>query len=437
VDLKKRPEIANMAKSNLFISIHVNSSAAKVTNASGSEIYMIGESKSEEAMEVAKRENSVIMYESDYKTKYDGFDPESEDSYIIFSFIASKFSQQSLGFAKVLQKDLKTIGKTLDRGVKQAGFWVLHQTNMPSVLIELGFINNPNDREYMLSESGQRSLASAIYNAFLTYKNNFLASQLQPEEIEEPETAALVTSSDYNNTDDSDFVQKEATPITKSASQFTSYEQSELPYGARYDNQTGTPPVSASENTYTDNSLQETDEYLFAPEPEEQPVATLPVYPYSQQPVQQTPVQQTPVQQIPVQQTPVQQTPAQQIPVQQTPVQIPRQQTVTTVQTMQPAPLPGSQYQPQQPPQQPPLPVYNAAQIEYRVQFLTSTDELPFNSPRLKGLQDIQYYTDNGVYKYTAGSTPVMEEAVKLKNSIKQKFADAFVVKFQNGKRIK
>lgn len=173
VDLKKRAQIANRAKANLFISIHTNSTKDRVTKAIGADTYILGLARSEENLEVAKRENSVILLEDDYSTKYEGFDPKSPESYIIFEFMTNKFMEQSLQFASFVQSDFKSVAKRSDRGVRQAGFLVLRETSMPSVLIELGFINNQNEAKFLSSKAGQQSMATAIYSGFKKYKREF------------------------------------------------------------------------------------------------------------------------------------------------------------------------------------------------------------------------------------------------------------------------
>lgn len=173
VDLNRRAAIANKAKANLFISIHTNSTAAKTTSVSGADTYILGLTRSAENLEVAKRENSVILLEDDYSTKYQGFDPNSPESYIIFEFMTNKYMEQSLNFAGLVQKDFKNKAKRVDRGVRQAGFLVLRQTSMPSVLIELGFINNPTEAKFLSTANGQKTMAKAIYSGFNNYKREF------------------------------------------------------------------------------------------------------------------------------------------------------------------------------------------------------------------------------------------------------------------------
>lgn len=188
VDLDRRADIANKAKANLFISIHTNSTAAKTTNASGADTYILGLARSGENLEVAKRENSVILLEDNYTKKYEGFDPNSTESYIIFEFMTNKFMEQSLQFADFVQRDFKRVAKRNDRGVRQAGFLVLRKSSMPSVLIELGFINNPTEAQFLASKSGQKSMATAIYSGFKRFKRDFDKKQgrfvAAPDDVE-------------------------------------------------------------------------------------------------------------------------------------------------------------------------------------------------------------------------------------------------------------
>ncbi|MDR1729057.1 MAG: N-acetylmuramoyl-L-alanine amidase [Prevotellaceae bacterium] len=171
IPLDERPRIANKAKADLFISIHTN--AAKNKAASGTETYVIGSSSSAANMEVAMRENSVILYEEDYQTRYEGFDPNSSESYIMFDFMQFTFLDQSLHLAACIQDEFKTTCNREDRGVKQAGFLVLKQASMPSILVELGYISNQEEEKHLNKKASQKKLAEAIYNAFLVYKTNY------------------------------------------------------------------------------------------------------------------------------------------------------------------------------------------------------------------------------------------------------------------------
>ena len=145
IPLDRRAEIANNAKADLFISIHTNSVAGGKT-VKGASTWTLGLAKSDANLEVAKRENSVILYESDYKTRYAGFNPNSAESYIIFEFMQDKYMSQSVHLASLVQKEFRHTCKRADRGVHQAGFLVLKASAMPSILVELGFISNPEEK---------------------------------------------------------------------------------------------------------------------------------------------------------------------------------------------------------------------------------------------------------------------------------------------------
>lgn len=166
--LAERAEVANKNKADLFISIHSNALTDK--RLYGAETYVLGQTMDEANLQVAMKENSVITLESDYQTKYEGFDPNSAESYIIFSLMQNTYLKQSTEFATLVQGQFRDRVGRKDRGVRQAGFVVLWRTTMPSVLIELGYITNPEEEKFLMSEQGQDYLASAIYRAFRDYK---------------------------------------------------------------------------------------------------------------------------------------------------------------------------------------------------------------------------------------------------------------------------
>lgn len=170
VPLHRRADIANAAKADLFISIHTNSVASRNSRVSGTETYTLGLHRTEDNLEVAKKENSVILIEDDYKQRYAGFNPNSSESYIIFEFLQDKYMAQSVNFAQLVQKQFRQSARRIDKGVHQAGFLVLRETTMPSVLIELGYITNAAEEQYLLSDKGSSALAQSIYQAFLRYK---------------------------------------------------------------------------------------------------------------------------------------------------------------------------------------------------------------------------------------------------------------------------
>ena len=169
IPLARRAEIANDVKADLFISIHTNSVGGN-RNVQGASTWTLGLAKSDANLEVAKRENAVILYEDDYKTRYAGFNPNSAESYIIFEFMQDKYMSQSVHLASLVQKEFKQHGRRIDRGVHQAGFLVLKASAMPSILVELGFISSPQEERYLNSGNGRKTLANSIFRAFLTYK---------------------------------------------------------------------------------------------------------------------------------------------------------------------------------------------------------------------------------------------------------------------------
>lgn len=179
VTLQGRADIANKNRADLFISIHTNSVDAKNPNrksVTGTSVYALGLHKDKNNLDVAKRENSVIELESNHQEKYSGFDPSKDESYIIFEMAQKKNLEQSLRFANYAQKQLVSHAGRADRGVKQAGFWVLWATSMPSVLVELDFICNPKSAAFMGSDEGVKKLAAALCNAVEQYYNSSKAS---------------------------------------------------------------------------------------------------------------------------------------------------------------------------------------------------------------------------------------------------------------------
>ena len=169
IPLEERASIANNAHSNLFLCIHTNSSPSPA--ASGAETYTLGLAKTQANMNVARRENAVILLEDNYKQKYQGFNPNSTDSYIMFEYMQDKYIDRSVQFASDIQTQFSQKANRADRGVRQAGFWVLHRTSMPAVLVEVGYISNQSEEEFITSESGQQRLAESIVAAFGKFKH--------------------------------------------------------------------------------------------------------------------------------------------------------------------------------------------------------------------------------------------------------------------------
>ena len=169
VGLNDRARMANKADANLFISIHVN--AAQNRSAKGAETYTLGieEARTERNLEIAKRENGVILLEDNHEKTYANFNPNSPESYIIFEYMQSEFVKESIHIAQYVQENFANDANRLDRGVRQAGFLVLNATSMPSILVELGYISNAEEAKYLASVTAQQHLSTCISKAFDKY----------------------------------------------------------------------------------------------------------------------------------------------------------------------------------------------------------------------------------------------------------------------------
>jgi N-acetylmuramoyl-L-alanine amidase len=220
IPLHTRADIANKNKADLFVSIHTNA-LPRGRIARGLETYTLGMHRAGSNLEVAKRENSVILIEKDYKQHYEGFDPNSSESYIMFEFMQDKNMAQSVELAKFVQKRVCASADRQDKGVKQAGFLVLRETSMPSCLIELGFITTSDEEQFLNSSDGIDRLGFGIYQAFLDYKRKYDSNVTVPYLAEEPQDVSIpnvVPQEDkQENVSVPVKVQKEpAVPVTKS-----------------------------------------------------------------------------------------------------------------------------------------------------------------------------------------------------------------------------
>ncbi|MDP2336544.1 MAG: N-acetylmuramoyl-L-alanine amidase [Bacteroidota bacterium] len=206
IPLIERSRIANKNKADLFISIHANFCGTPSTR--GTETFVLGLHRSNDNLDVAKKENSVILLEDNYATTYEGFDPNSSESYIMFEMAQDIYMDQSLSFADDIQHQFKSRLENSNRGVKQAGFLVLRQSSMPSVLIETGFISNQAEANYLKSEEGQRNIAQSILDAFRKFKTkNSGANTSVIAESKSPHGNKQVAATEVNNNGSSEFKQ--------------------------------------------------------------------------------------------------------------------------------------------------------------------------------------------------------------------------------------
>lgn len=172
IGLKERAEIANRNKADLFISVHTNALPGG-RQAYGMETYTLGMHRAGDNLDVAKRENAVILIEKDYKQSYQGFNPNSSESYIMFEFMQDRNMANSVDLAKMVQRETCAAANRPDKGVHQAGFLVLRETSMPSCLIELGFITTPDEERLLNDKARIENIATGIYRAFVLYKNKY------------------------------------------------------------------------------------------------------------------------------------------------------------------------------------------------------------------------------------------------------------------------
>lgn len=306
IPLDRRAEIANDAKADLFISIHTNA-LAKNRTAKGASTWTLGLAKSDANLEVAKRENSVILYESDYKTRYAGFNPNSAESYIIFEFMQDKYMSQSVHLASLVQKQFRGTCQRTDRGVHQAGFLVLKASAMPSILVELGFISTPEEEQFLNTESGTTSLANGVYRAFLTYKReqeirlNGSSNTIVPDDTTETGQEATDTAVDTRA--------EVSAPVER--------------------------PVRTSKNVEKNINRETENE-----------------------------------------------------------------------------------------------------EIVFKIQIFTSTQVLGKNDKRLKGLKDVDYYQEGGLYKYFYGASTDYNKVLRTKSTISNQFKDAFIIAFKGNEKI-
>lgn len=190
IPLIERANIANKNKADLFISVHTNA-LPPGRIARGFETYTLGMHRASDNLDVAKRENSVILVEKDYKHTYQGFDPRSAESYIMFELIQGQNMTKSVELAKLIQQNVCTIANRIDKGVHQAGFLVLRETSMPSCLVELGFITTPDEEQSLNSSNTINNIANGLYKAFLAYKNKYSKQIVVPYKKDKAEEIPL------------------------------------------------------------------------------------------------------------------------------------------------------------------------------------------------------------------------------------------------------
>lgn len=307
VTLKGRADLANKAKADLFVSIHTN--AVERGYVKGFEVYTLGMHRAGDNLDVAKRENSVITLESDYKSRYQGFDPNSSESYIMFEYMQDKNMENSVKLAKYIQNSVCKSASRLNKGVHQAGFLVLRETSMPSCLIELGFISTPEEETELNDPIVQDQIARGIFDAFQSYRGRTSNISAMPVVKEQPAASDIsVPQSDNRNVQE---ISAEA--LSKV-----------IPIEQTYESAEQKPQLEKAENK--------------------------------------------------------------EVPV-------------------------------------------------FRVQIMASTRMINKGDALFKGLENVSFYKEGGLYKYTYGVSENYREIYNLRKNILDKFPEAFIIAFKNGEK--
>ena len=370
VTLHERANIANRNKADLFVSIHTNA-LPKGKIARGMETYTLGMHRVADNLDVAKRENSVILYEDNYKQHYEGFDPRSSESYIMFEFLQDRNMAKSVELAKYVQKRACAEAGRPNKGVKQAGFLVLRETSMPSCLVELGFITTPDEENYLNSSDGVDALGRGIYKAFVDYKRKYDRSvtvPFQPDSDDEIRIPSVVPDEDKparqtrrqrrkrekEEAEEAKAVRDDAASIAAELAKARGGEQqAPAEAAAKAGDEVARPGADGSRAMAADgNGAAKVAEAAESqPAPARQPEA-----------------------------------------------------------------------------QQRDVPVF-------KVQIMASGNSLPAGSKQFKGLDGVECYEDGGMYKYTYGSSADYNEIYRLRKSVLDKFPEAFIVAFKGGLR--
>lgn len=456
VTLQGRAEIANRNKANLFISVHTNSSPVGKAAPMGAETYTLGMHRAADNLEVAKRENSVITQENNYKQTYHNFDPRKSESYIIFEFLQDRNMQQSVDLARAIQRNYTSSGRK-NKGVHQAGFLVLRATSMPSVLTELGFISNTEEEKFLHSQEGVATLARAIFEGFKAYRQKHYAQDVAPAENgnDEGEIQTLVAENEQNSDEPSSLDKVRDAVSVPQPVDVSTLKAEMVPVTTRPFGQPAAPVQKVS---------GEVNKVISQPE--------LPPVPAVVNNVASTPAVTKDV----VTNRPTTTVVAQQdslVPV------IPAVATVQLVTTTSPAVAENKVVQPDNKSSQPEIKTQTAPQdnktsqtksqtkaptkvqdttktqdtkktqdttkkIEkktnerpiFKLQLFSIDHALRSDDRHFKGLSPVEYYEEGGRYKYTYGATANYEDAKRLQKDIIDKFPEAFVVAFLNQQRI-
>lgn len=387
VPLYERAEIANRNKANLFVSVHTNA-LPKGRISRGFETYTLGDGRSHGTktnLDVAKRENSVIFMEKDYKQHYVGYDPNSAESNIMFEFVQDHNMQQSIEFAKLLQRNVCSMAGRINKGVHQDNFAVLRLTSMPACLIELGFITTPDEEKALNDPNMVDRIGRGIYNAFIEYKSKqaggiTIPYKPLPEADNEVETK--------NETKNKPEAKNDAKPEAKNNAEPE----------AKNDTKPGAKNNTKSEaktNVQSEQSLMALEEDIITfDEKAGKATNNKPVAKPTQE-VKQTAAKPTSVAK-PIQETK---------PVQET----------------KPASVAQN--------------VEQSAPV-FKIQIMTSSRKLKADDAAFKGLKGVDFYSEGNSYKYTYGASANYNEIYRLRKEVVEQFPSCFIIALKDGQRM-
>ncbi len=419
IPLHTRADIANKNKADLFVSIHTNS-LPKGRIARGMETYTLGMHRANDNLDVAKRENSVILIEKDYKQHYEGFDPRSSESYIMFEFMQDKNMEQSVELAKMVQKRTCSAAGRANKGVKQAGFLVLRATSMPSCLIELGFISTSDEEQFLNSSEGIDRLGKGIYQAFVDYKKKYdshgTAITYQPEKKQQAASTPA-----------------EVKPAAKPAA--TTPAEVKKPEKAADDN---TPKKEDKQRKHRSRVAQELADARegrvdVAPAESTKVAADVDSVVTADPKTAVLPEQQAAP------------------PIAQQEAAKPKEPATAPKETAKPKEpvAPQETAKPKETaakPKEPAAPKEVAKPKEqaktssdapvFKVQILASTTQQSLNSEQLQGQQNVDMYQEGGFYKYTVGASTNYQEIYQLRKSLLDKFPEAFIIAFRGNQKM-
>ena len=373
IPLKERANIANRNRADLFISVHTNAlEGGKI--ARGFETYTLGMHRAKDNLDVAMRENSVIVQEKNYQQTYQGFDPKSSESYIIFELMQGAYMERSVDLAKLIQRSVCSTAGRPNKGVHQAGFLVLRETSMPSCLIELGFITTPDEEQQLNDPTQVDLIAQGIYKAFVKYKDKYQSGGIaQLSDTDNP-------GADSDAEDSDNVAAVAAQPIQPAASQPAAAPKA-TPKNRQRDSSASTPQRNPTAKT---PSAKQGDR--------QQPSAT-----------RQGDRQQAST------------------ATAKTPNKKPTAKE-DAKKTAQPA---AKTKQADKSPKNAPV---------FKVQIFAGKHRLRFNDQRFKGLQGCESFDDGTLIRYTYGASTNYNEISRLRKSILDKFPDAFIIAFKEGK---